>query len=416
MTDVIVGVKNPSTTPTDSLFTLTQLATAMMAGATWALPALTVNSPAAGMGAGIIINQSPAGTASMTPTSTNPGTWHNKIDISNWNVNASSGLIAFDGVRATIDGSSAWCGSGAGGFGYLAYIDIRQQSATAGSFHTGVGGMVVASVSHPLPSASSNWGITGVNGNVIVEGSVNGVRSAVAAEFDIVIRAGAERPLIKNGVMVNIGASDMVSGLLLDAAYSIIAGEPSGPGVMYGYLVDSQFTSIHCMNTAGILFGSRGAQSVGYGIDISSATCATAEFKSQHALIDGSGRMMIGASAFGSGGAIPFQARVASDTNFTVSTNGSDVEIKALNDAFTAGKTLILYGSNFNVDATGNAVLSGTLWVGGNQVVGARRTGWGVATGTPSRATYATSSVTLPTLAGIVMALEQDLIAHGLIG
>lgn len=54
--------------------------------------------------------------------------------------------------------------------------------------------------------------------------------------------------------------------------------------------------------------------------------------------------------------------------------------------------------------------------VGANQVVGARRTGWTVATGTPSRATFATASVTLPTLAGVVMALEQDLIAHGLIG
>lgn len=50
------------------------------------------------------------------------------------------------------------------------------------------------------------------------------------------------------------------------------------------------------------------------------------------------------------------------------------------------------------------------------QVVGTRRTGWTVATGTPSRATYATASVTLPVLAGVVMALEQDLIAHGLIG
>jgi hypothetical protein len=49
-------------------------------------------------------------------------------------------------------------------------------------------------------------------------------------------------------------------------------------------------------------------------------------------------------------------------------------------------------------------------------VVGQRQTGWTVATGTPSRATYATASVTLPTLAGVVMALEQDLIAHGLIG
>jgi hypothetical protein len=49
-------------------------------------------------------------------------------------------------------------------------------------------------------------------------------------------------------------------------------------------------------------------------------------------------------------------------------------------------------------------------------VVGQRQTGWTVATGTPSRATYATSTVTLAVLAGVVMALEQDLITHGMIG
>lgn len=37
------------------------------------------------------------------------------------------------------------------------------------------------------------------------------------------------------------------------------------------------------------------------------------------------------------------------------------------------------------------------------------------ATGTPSRVTYATSSVTLPTLAGYVMALAADLKTRGII-
>jgi hypothetical protein len=54
--------------------------------------------------------------------------------------------------------------------------------------------------------------------------------------------------------------------------------------------------------------------------------------------------------------------------------------------------------------------------VAGTQVVTTRQTGWTVATGTPSRATFTTSGVTLATLAGVVMALEQDLITHGLIG
>lgn len=54
--------------------------------------------------------------------------------------------------------------------------------------------------------------------------------------------------------------------------------------------------------------------------------------------------------------------------------------------------------------------------INGTQVVGPRRTGWVMPTGTASRATFATSTVTLPELAGRVMALIADLRTHGLIG
>jgi Pectate lyase superfamily protein len=45
-----------------------------------------------------------------------------------------------------------------------------------------------------------------------------------------------------------------------------------------------------------------------------------------------------------------------------------------------------------------------------------RATGWTAATGTPTRSTFATSTVTLPVLAEHVKALLDDLIAHGIIG
>lgn len=67
-------------------------------------------------------------------------------------------------------------------------------------------------------------------------------------------------------------------------------------------------------------------------------------------------------------------------------------------------------------DSADAALTLSTLSSGANQVVGARATGWTVATGTPQRSTFTTSGVTLAQLAGVVMALEQDLIAHGLIG
>ena len=49
-------------------------------------------------------------------------------------------------------------------------------------------------------------------------------------------------------------------------------------------------------------------------------------------------------------------------------------------------------------------------------VVGARQTGWTAPTGTATRTTFATASVTLPQLAQRVHALIDDLIAHGMIG
>jgi hypothetical protein len=50
------------------------------------------------------------------------------------------------------------------------------------------------------------------------------------------------------------------------------------------------------------------------------------------------------------------------------------------------------------------------------KVLEARKTGWTAATGTATRTTFATGSVTTAQLAERVKALLDDLIAHGLIG
>ena len=52
----------------------------------------------------------------------------------------------------------------------------------------------------------------------------------------------------------------------------------------------------------------------------------------------------------------------------------------------------------------------------GLQVLTTRRTGWSIATGTATRSTFATSTVTTAQLAERVKALIDDLTAHGLIG
>jgi hypothetical protein len=63
--------------------------------------------------------------------------------------------------------------------------------------------------------------------------------------------------------------------------------------------------------------------------------------------------------------------------------------------------------------------LSGAYQVGSTQVINARKTGWAVATGTATRTTFDTTTVTLPQLAERLKALIDDLHAtagHGLIG
>ena len=63
-----------------------------------------------------------------------------------------------------------------------------------------------------------------------------------------------------------------------------------------------------------------------------------------------------------------------------------------------------------------NNFFRGALSVNANQVISTRRTGWVAPTGTATRTTFATSTVTLPQLAERVKALIDDLTTHGLIG
>ena len=77
--------------------------------------------------------------------------------------------------------------------------------------------------------------------------------------------------------------------------------------------------------------------------------------------------------------------------------------------AFNTGDVLVNAG--WLKAATGYGVK-----VNGVAVLSSRRTGWTAATGTATRTSFATGSVTLPNLAAAVKALIDDLVAHGLIG
>lgn len=70
----------------------------------------------------------------------------------------------------------------------------------------------------------------------------------------------------------------------------------------------------------------------------------------------------------------------------------------------------------FNMSFAASVDVASTIKIGGTQVLTSRRTGWTAATGTATRSTFATSTVTLSVLAEHVKALIDDFITHGAIG
>jgi len=91
-------------------------------------------------------------------------------------------------------------------------------------------------------------------------------------------------------------------------------------------------------------------------------------------------------------------------------------QMQAKGDALVFGISGV--GDFMSMDNAGNLDLAGTrqFRVAGQRVMGPRITGWGAATGTATRTTFATGSVTLPQLAERVKALIDDLITQGPIG
>lgn len=93
-----------------------------------------------------------------------------------------------------------------------------------------------------------------------------------------------------------------------------------------------------------------------------------------------------------------------------VAESGQDSRLEAMVTGDTAVRARI----------AGGAGVTGVFFGPGNsgptKVIGERITGWAAATGTATRTTFATGSVTLPQLAERVKALIDDLMTHGMIG
>jgi hypothetical protein len=143
-------------------------------------------------------------------------------------------------------------------------------------------------------------------------------------------------------------------------------------------------------------------------------------------LSDGGSRAVIidGASGFSKSfimqtGSVSRWAFQSSNEDETGSNAGSNFRLSSIDDAATAVaiRMVISRATGLVTFNNGVNVASGQIYsVNNTQVVAARRTGWTAATGTATRTTFATSTVTTAQLAERVKALLDDLISHGLIG
>lgn len=110
-----------------------------------------------------------------------------------------------------------------------------------------------------------------------------------------------------------------------------------------------------------------------------------------------------------------FGTAIAFSTNPQATTTaGALTERMRIDSAGNVGIGTTSPSQKLDVDGIINT--SEALSVDGVQVVSNRRTGWAAATGTATRTSFATSTVTTAQLAERVKALIDDLSSHGLIG
>lgn len=109
-------------------------------------------------------------------------------------------------------------------------------------------------------------------------------------------------------------------------------------------------------------------------------------------------------------------ANSAGNTVFVVPTLTTDLQLNGALRFMTDSANSLGFSSAAGRPSKLFLGTAGEVWVNAVKVLGARQTGWAAATGTATRTTFATSTVTTAQLAERVKALLDDLISHGVIG
>jgi hypothetical protein len=228
-----------------------------------------------------------------------------------------------------------------------------------------------------------------VNGGTVFAGNLiarNGAgitgSKLVGLEIDIEPAPGTTVSGESNGIIFNVFSGDQ------DASVGLIGGV--GGGTWANGFISSRIRGAHYAVQSG-----DPTTAVSF-IDTTQGTFSTAAIKLGE----------------GAAGGINFGGDTFSIAAYIYTNAGRDLILKAGATGF-----LVVEDPDGVDKIYFDTSVDGSIHINALKVLGPRDTGWAVMTGTPNEAaTYDTASVTLPQLAGRVMALQTALTTHGLIG
>lgn len=288
------------------------------------------------------------------------------------------------------------------------YIGMASYSTnTGGTADDNKTNQVALAINASAMDANSNANVTAMN--MISTSSYSGSLTHTLNPFQINIGATSPPGFFGDtgktyGVaysLVNIGSQDLTTGWAVDTSaggYGFLHGamisgvKNTGITIARNTITPHTGLWVSAADTFGIYIGPKSLYQLNPG--------QTPAYDSNHNPTVG---LALGQQAATSG---------SSHKVRFYSTDGSSIE-HAWDISVNSGGTLLIEYDGVNKMMVAN---SGAILLNATQVVAPRQTGWQTDSGTLTRTTFTTSTVTTQQLAERVAALIQDLTAHGLIG
>jgi hypothetical protein len=227
---------------------------------------------------------------------------------------------------------------------------------------------------------------------------------------------------ISNIVNADVSATAAIAGSKIAPTFTTQVTVPNGTESAPSIRVTGEQTGLFRASSVQLGVSVDGVNALRVGKPVSGTSGAFIQLPTpaatDYALIALSGSdsfvSISGSTGLSAGGQIRvYGSTHATKPNFVELTNGNTVRMTVTNSGNVGINTT---SPAHLLDVSGDSNTSGVFRVGGTQVVTSRRTGWTAPTGTATRTTFATSTVTTAQLAERVKALIDDLTTHGLIG